>query len=132
MQDAYVSVLNNPGGYAGTASVKTYLYRIVINKSIDIKRRLNRFWRLQKDFAEEIRENARQDTKEFEHTELVRAALKALRDKERIPLELVEMEGLSYHEIAEILNLSLDVVRIRIFRAREKLRTLLVKTGKFS
>ena len=59
----------------------------------------------------------------------VNAAIEALSDDLRQAITLREIEGLSYEEIAEVMNCPIGTVRSRIFRAREaiaaKLRPLL-------
>jgi len=65
----------------------------------------------------------------------VNAALEALPDDLKQALTLREIEGLSYEEIAGLMNCPLGTVRSRIFRAREavsnKVKPMLEKqTGK--
>lgn len=59
----------------------------------------------------------------------VNQALEALPEELRTAIILREIEGLSYEEIADIMNCPIGTVRSRIFRAREavadKLRPLL-------
>lgn len=67
--------------------------------------------------------------------EAVNAALEALPDDLKQALTLREIDGLSYEEIADVMNCPLGTVRSRIFRAREsvssKVRPMLEKqTGK--
>ena len=66
-------------------------------------------------------------TKEIAAT--VNAAIDALSEDLRQAITLREIEGLSYEEIAEVMNCPIGTVRSRIFRAREaiaeKLRPLL-------
>jgi len=54
-------------------------------------------------------------------------ALKKLNENDREILLLFYQQDLSYDEIANILNISLENVKVRIFRAKEKLRKLLYK-----
>ncbi|MCK5796292.1 MAG: sigma-70 family RNA polymerase sigma factor [Deltaproteobacteria bacterium] len=49
-------------------------------------------------------------------------ALGALDEKYRTPLILKDIEGLAYHEIQQVLDLPLTTLKIRVVRAREKLR----------
>jgi RNA polymerase sigma-70 factor (ECF subfamily) len=56
----------------------------------------------------------------------VRAALMRLPDNVRMPVVLRDIEGLSYHQISGILDISLGTVRSRIHRGREQLRILLL------
>jgi RNA polymerase sigma-70 factor (ECF subfamily) len=59
----------------------------------------------------------------------VNAAMAVLPEELRTAITLREIEGLSYEEIAEMMNCPIGTVRSRIFRAREaiaaKLRPLL-------
>ncbi len=52
-------------------------------------------------------------------------ALADLKPEHRVAVVLCDIEGLSYEEIASILDLSLSTVRSRIHRGREKLRVAL-------
>ena len=50
---------------------------------------------------------------------MVNAAMEALPEELRQAITLREIEGLSYEEIAEVMNCPIGTVRSRIFRARE-------------
>jgi RNA polymerase sigma-70 factor (ECF subfamily) len=56
-----------------------------------------------------------------EQVRLVQEALKKIADEFRQPLVLKEIDGFSYEEIGEILDIPLGTVRSRIFRARQEL-----------
>jgi RNA polymerase sigma-70 factor (ECF subfamily) len=51
--------------------------------------------------------------------EVVNSSLQQLPDDLRTALTLREIEGLSYEEIADVMNCPIGTVRSRIFRARE-------------
>jgi RNA polymerase sigma-70 factor (ECF subfamily) len=51
--------------------------------------------------------------------DVVNASLQQLPDDLRVALTLREIEGLSYEEIAAVMNCPVGTVRSRIFRARE-------------
>jgi len=51
----------------------------------------------------------------------VNAAIEALSEDLRQAITLREIEGLSYEEIAELMNCPIGTVRSRIFRARESI-----------
>jgi RNA polymerase sigma-70 factor (ECF subfamily) len=57
--------------------------------------------------------------------QLVRQALAELSDEFRTALVLKEMDGMSYEEIAEVVEVPLGTVRSRIHRARVELRSKL-------
>ena len=54
--------------------------------------------------------------------ELVRRMVNALPEKQRSCMQLRDFEGKSYKEIAEILNISEDQVKVNIFRARQAIK----------
>jgi RNA polymerase sigma-70 factor (ECF subfamily) len=54
-----------------------------------------------------------------ELAEVVEAAMRALPDELRSALTLRELDGLSYDDIADVLECPVGTVRSRIFRARE-------------
>lgn len=66
-----------------------------------------------------------------ESAEEVRAKIEELPYKLRVPLVLREYEGLSYRDIAEVMNITENNVKIRIFRARNKLAELLSTGGSY-
>lgn len=69
-----------------------------------------------------------EDDKELEHVELLKLldnAIKLLDDDYREAFVLRNYNGLSYHEISEILEINTVAVRNRIYRAKEKVKELL-------
>jgi len=56
----------------------------------------------------------------------LQAALAALSDDLRMAITLRELEGMSYEEIAEVMDTPIGTVRSRIFRAREAIAKQLV------
>lgn len=60
-----------------------------------------------------------------ERAEIVRLAVEALNERQRMALLLAKFEGLSYAEIAEAMGLSVPAVKSLLTRARENLRMLL-------
>jgi len=51
----------------------------------------------------------------------------ALPEQQQWVVRLREMEGFSYNEIAEVLDITLDQVKINLFRGRNAIRKMIVK-----
>lgn len=60
---------------------------------------------------------------------VVVACLDALSEDHRMVLALVDVDGLSYREAAEFLDVSVGAVTSRLHRARQRLRTGLERAG---
>ena len=60
-----------------------------------------------------------------ERAEIVRTAVEALNDRQRMALLLCKFEGLSYQEIANTMDLSVQAVKSLLSRARVNLKALL-------
>ncbi len=120
-QEVFITVFKNLKNFRYESQFTTWLYRITINKCKDYlrKKRVRRiFSSVDEDYdyrSAEIDEN--NDVRM-----IVRNAIDKLPDKLRIPMILRDIEGLSYQEISESLDLDLGTVKSRIFRARESLR----------
>lgn len=128
VQDVYLSMLQNPDRFAGASGLKTYLYRMVINRSIDLRRRRGRFGGiLEKVMGDSLFTTRPHDV--YEVKEIVRRLVHSLDPQFAVPFILAEVEGMSYEEIAEIRGMPLNTVRTRIYRCREKLRKKLSEMG---
>lgn len=102
---------------------KAYLYRIASNVMADHGRALQRAARFEASVKERPAQFPR--TTALENIEL-RAALANLSKREQQLLWLVYAEGFSHREVARIMKLSQASVRVLTFRARQKLKRILV------
>ncbi len=104
-------------------SVKSFLFRIAYNSMIDIHRKMRRI-----DFTENPPEqNQRSVSVQLETKELLDKALDRLNEDQRYVLLLRDYEGYSYAEIGEITGLSESQVKVYIFRARKKMRKIIIE-----
>jgi RNA polymerase sigma factor (sigma-70 family) len=58
----------------------------------------------------------------------IRQCMHALPENQQQVIRLREMEGFSYNEIAEVLDMTLDQVKINLFRGRNAIRELITQT----
>jgi RNA polymerase sigma-70 factor, ECF subfamily len=143
-QESFIRAYRALPQFRGESAFYTWLYRIAVNSAkkalSDLKRDpLVTETALQR--AGEDEETSRTDNElsdgatpeavlaSKEIAAAVNAAVEALSEDLRQAITLREIEGLSYEEIAEVMNCPIGTVRSRIFRAREaialKLRPLL-------
>lgn len=69
-----------------------------------------------------------QETESRDMTARVRRLMQELPEKQRLVMHLRDIEELSYEEIGETLDISLDQVRVNLHRARKTIREKLLKT----
>ncbi|WP_243639222.1 RNA polymerase sigma factor SigM [Streptacidiphilus pinicola] len=127
VQDAMVSAFRAAHTFQGRSAVTTWLHRIVVNACLDRARRTStRRTRLVED--ETVLEKAAGHDEgadvSAERGELRRelaAALATLPQDQRAALVLVDMEGYSVAEAAELLGVPTGTVKSRCARARGKL-----------
>jgi len=121
-QETFFALLRAATRYEPRALFRTYLYAIGF-KILRAQRRKAAFRATFFGQRNSVPDPARQDA--TESGLWVRRAVEKLEPMDREILLLREFEQLSYAEIADLLQLPLNTVRSRLFRARTALRTLL-------
>jgi RNA polymerase sigma-70 factor (ECF subfamily) len=124
LQEALISAYRAADRFRGDAAVTTWLHRIVVNACLDRARRRQARPALALADLPPNREPAAvlpdQDT-----AREVWAALAQLPVEQRVPLVLLEIQGYSVAEIAEILGVAEGTVKSRCARGRARLAVLL-------
>jgi RNA polymerase sigma-70 factor (ECF subfamily) len=137
VQDAFLKAYGSLGRFEGRSGFYTWLYRIVMNLCLDRKRRERSEGRVPWD-EEAEREAERDPAAEpgpalaLERAELraqLAQAIAALPPDARRTLELREIDGLSYQEIAACLGVPKGTVMSRLHHARRRVREALVAAG---
>lgn len=141
-QEVFLSAWRSLSRFQEQSSFGTWIYRMATNASIDFLRREKRRQVLSMTMEEDSEERQAQVPDERysphrlleqkEARQAVADALAALSPEHRQVLVLREMEGLSYQEIGQLLDLEEGTVKSRIARARLALRDFLIKSGNFS
>lgn len=136
-QETFIRVYRAAARYQSNYAFSTYIYRIATNLAISELRRRKRRRMVSltgffqgRDRTEEPAELDPPDSSplqdctlvEEERRAAVARAISTLPDKYRAPLVLRDVEGRSYEEIADILQMSQGTVKSRINRARSFLR----------
>jgi RNA polymerase sigma-70 factor (ECF subfamily) len=134
-QDAFLKAYQALPKFQPDASLYTWLYRIATNTCIDYKRKpvFESLFRSSADGEELVHDRASDEPsperlyQSRQVDQALREGLGKLSPKLRAIIILKEVEGLSYEEIAEALDISLGTVKSRISRAREELQESLKK-----
>lgn len=134
-QDTFLKAYRSLKDFRPKASIYTWLYRIAVNTCLDYKKRpffASLFGKSDEgvDFVDEPSSDRPSPENLYEAKQIGRAlnhGIRKLPPKLRTAILLKEIEGLSYEEIAEILDISIGTVKSRISRAREELKTLMKK-----
>jgi RNA polymerase sigma-70 factor (ECF subfamily) len=130
-QDAFVQAFEKLASFRGQSQFYSWLFRIAFNTAVSAKRKTRRM-SVSIDARREASGLEPSDTNPSnepsypmdvsDRQRLVQRALAELSEEFRTALVLKEMDGMSYEEIADVIDVPLGTVRSRIHRARLELR----------
>jgi RNA polymerase sigma-70 factor (ECF subfamily) len=114
------------------AAFSTWLYKITVNECWDLLRKkkvrpllyesdLSEEQVQQFGAAERLESGAQDVSDKLEAQQRVEILLQGLDERDRMMLILKEVEGFAIEEIAEILDLNANTVKVRLFRARRRI-----------
>lgn len=131
-QDTFVHLARKASQFRGDSRWSTFVYRVAINACRDLQRREGRRPHTpvadvtDAQVASGIEPDAAPDEVSARETALVvQAALAQLDELSRTLLVLCAIEGLTYPEAAEVLDMPVGTIKSRVFRARARLAELL-------
>src|SRR6185312_4719284 len=138
-QDSFLKAWKSIARFRGQSSFYTWIYRIVMNVTIDwLRKKQVKGAGVEFDDAIQLKEiNPASKTlpkadplpyEEMQHSEVrarIDQAIAQLSPEHRAVILMKETEGMQYHEIAEALDCSIGTVMSRLFYARKKLQNLL-------
>lgn len=101
--------------------VRPFLYRVLYNKMIDDVRKKKRE-KLTDQFSEAATSSNDLETKDF-----LDQSFRQLNAAQKQIIMLRDWEGYAYEEIASILDISLSLVKVNLFRARKKMRAIVIE-----
>jgi len=143
-QDVFLRVFRSLSDFKGDSAVTTWVYRITVNTaSVLTRKKSRRKENSLTGYGEDDEDGERdcdivddryapeQQYAQRELREEIGAAIATLSEEHRQILILRDINGMNYEEIGEILGLGAGTVKSRLFRARDRLRTALEKSGNF-
>ncbi len=118
VQDAWLCAWRALPSFRQESAVSTWLYRVVTNGALRVVRRQRPTVPLDEATGPVTRSTPERQVVDAERIDAVLRAIARLDVAQRVPLVLRELEGLSYEEVAEILEVGVPALRSRLHRAR--------------
>jgi RNA polymerase sigma-70 factor (ECF subfamily) len=140
-QEAFLKVYGALRRFEGRSSFYTWLYRLVMNLCLDLRRKdkSGRHVEWEEERSVEVsdaagplsgpEESPALDLERRELREQLAVAIESLPDEARQTLMLREVDGLSYAEIAEVMGIPKGTVMSRLHHARRKVQQKLLESG---
>lgn len=138
-QDVFLEAFRSLSSFRKDSSFATWLYRITVNKSLNLLKKNKRSWVVQSmdnlfpgkqsptDLLQDNSPTAQENMEEQQQVEILQATLGRLPENQRVAFTLSKYDELSYAEIAEVMQLSVSAVESLIFRARKKIISTIEK-----
>jgi RNA polymerase sigma factor (sigma-70 family) len=134
VQEVFIRVWNGREQMAQVQNWEAWCMRITRNLSLDRIRSLSR---KQTQGIEETFDLHQEGLTPHESTEIhesmqrIKEFISSLPDKQRQVIHLRDVEGYSYNEICEILEIDMNQVKVNLFRARTAVREKLIKINAY-
>lgn len=136
VQETMIKVWNKREQWNDIESIEAFCLTICRNISLDKMRKMenqnqsleeSEHDALDQSYSSNPEEQAMQQDKLM----LIRRLINALPEKQRSAMQLRDFEGKSYKEIAQIMDISEEQVKINIFRARQTIRQKFLETEEY-
>lgn len=140
-QEFFFKMFRNAHRYEPVGKFTTYFYRVLNNLCLDTLRKMNRksmpaFQSFENPVLDGMADTGDEGAPELgarrtEEKRLVREAIDSLAPNQRRVIVLRELEELKYREIAEVMSVSLNEVKVLIHRARKNLVKVMKRSPLF-
>lgn len=132
MQEGFLKAFTKIDSYKNEVAFGAWLKRIIVNYSIDFYKQQNKLF--SEDFNQTLQKTEDYDeecleTIDFNNLKIKQIVdtMQTMKENYRMVLTLFYMEGYDYDEISDILNISYANCRTTLFRAKDNLRSKLMK-----
>ena len=134
VQETLLKVWNNRAEMSAVSNIEAYAMTMCRNQALDLCARKERM-----NISLDEKAHDRTDTvmppdeklAQDEGKALIRQTIDSLPEKQRTAMLMREIEGKTYKEIAQVMNITESDVKINIFRARKSIKEHLAKLSKY-
>jgi RNA polymerase sigma-70 factor (ECF subfamily) len=129
VQETFIKLWEQRSELQGIQNLEAWCMQMTKNRAIDKRRlRFNQSEGLEVAYSLKSQEYTPDRKAELsDEMDQVKRLMQGLPDKQRMAMQLRDIDGLSYQEISEALGMPLNQVKTNIFRARKSLRSKLVQ-----
>jgi len=129
-QDTFIKAFQSLSSYRGESKFSSWLYSIAYRKALDAirKNKKNSSLELIEEITEgdcSVIENALSYIEDQERSEVIKKCILELPEQEAVIITLFYFEEQSIKEIAKITQLTEDNIKVKLYRSRKKLFSLL-------
>ena len=128
LQEAFIKIFNNIHQYRNESSIGSWMKQIVTNTCLNVlKKKKIAFDELKEDMSESKSHSDNDSESENNFTiEEIKKALEELPQRYRVVFNLFVFEDYSHKQIADMLEISESTAKTQLFKAKRKLKELLV------
>ncbi|MHC4945522.1 MAG: RNA polymerase sigma factor, partial [Planctomycetota bacterium] len=132
LQEAWIRIAGGLSHFEKRSNIKTWAFKIATNIAIDFLRKSKKALMVEFDEVEEYPDIDEEDRLVLdEMNQCIRDVINSLPPDYRAALVLYNLEGKSIADISKICDISIATAKIRIHRAKERLRQALEKECDF-
>lgn len=124
VQESFIRVYKNIHNFDIDRPFEPWLYRILMNECNRILSKTSKTL-LVGDFLEDNLQGSLEDNHKFQEYESLYKAIESLDDNNKIPIVLKYLKGFKESEIAEILDINVNTIKSRLFKGRQKLKSVI-------
>ncbi len=133
VQEVFIKLWNGRGEWEKYNNIEAWSMRLTKNLSIDkLRSKHNKVGILPEGF--DLTSTAATPHRQTELNDTVNKVhqlMKSLPEKQRLVMQLRDIEEKSYQEIAEIMDIPINQVKVNLFRARKQIREQLINTESY-
>jgi RNA polymerase sigma-70 factor (ECF subfamily) len=122
LQEAFIRAYDSLASCREPDRFKAWMYRIVSNQCHNVRKQRRGHLSLDRAVSKGAEPAAQAESERSEVGEVLELAMQTLTEEQREAFILKHVDGRSYAEIAEMLAVGEDALKMRVYRARDELK----------